>query len=325
MLRRKSQLAAIGSLVLALVSSPGLRSDEWFDDFGDGDVFDGKPLTWLTRCDLPGEYDATTGDLVLRNVRGDVGSVFLSNDIKFTGDVSIRVRGRPVGPGGLWVFVHPRCGRGYLAGFGSDDVNDVDRVVLFQRYDDGFPATIDERAPIEVPVDEEEDYLFQFDVIGNVLELRAWPEGDEMPEEPQFSLEDVLYREGRVGLGYTPLVPGASAVFRYVWISDTKITDTKPPFATRFLRGDCSGDGTVDISDATCTLNWLFLAGAPPDCIAVTNTNGDARADISDATYLLNHLFLGGPAPVAPYPECGIGKLPTDEETCETEPKACQQ
>jgi len=91
-----------------------------------------------------------------------------------------------------------------------------------------------------------------------------------------------------------------------------------------FRRGDCNDDGTVDITDAVCILNWLFLGGTSPGCVAVTNTNGDTGADISDATYFLNHLFLGGPAPVAPFPECAPGTLPTDEETCETRPKSCR-
>jgi hypothetical protein len=95
--------------------------------------------------------------------------------------------------------------------------------------------------------------------------------------------------------------------------------------ATLFRRGDCNDDGAVDISDGVCILNWLFLGGATPGCVAVTNTNGDAGSDISDAVYVLTHLFLGGPAPVEPFPGCGPGTLPADEVTCETPPKSCQQ
>jgi hypothetical protein len=95
----------------------------------------------------------------------------------------------------------------------------------------------------------------------------------------------------------------------------------------RFRRGDCNDDAIVDISDAVCILNWLFLGGAAPGCLAVTDTNGDARADLSDAVYLLGHLFLGGPAPVEPYPACGTGSAEDydDEQLgCETPPASCQ-
>ena len=93
----------------------------------------------------------------------------------------------------------------------------------------------------------------------------------------------------------------------------------------RFLRGDCNDDGNVDLSDAVCTLNWLFLGGPAPGCLAATNTNGDEEVDLSDPVSLLNHLFLGGPAPVLPFPECGPGTLPTDAETCESPPNNCPQ
>ena len=74
-----------------------------------------------------------------------------------------------------------------------------------------------------------------------------------------------------------------------------------------FLRGDCNADGGVDLSDASCILNWQFSGAPPPGCLAATNTNGDRATDIANAIYLLNSLFLGGPPPVAPFPACGPG------------------
>lgn len=92
-----------------------------------------------------------------------------------------------------------------------------------------------------------------------------------------------------------------------------------------FLRGDCNDSGVVDLSDAVCTLNWLFLGTEPPGCVAAANANGDAAVDISDPVALLSHLFLGGPAPVLPYPTCGRGTLPADEDLgCEAAPASCR-
>ncbi|MEM7235522.1 MAG: choice-of-anchor D domain-containing protein, partial [Planctomycetota bacterium] len=91
----------------------------------------------------------------------------------------------------------------------------------------------------------------------------------------------------------------------------------------QFLRGDCNSDGELNISDASCALNWLFLGTSTPLCTAATNANGDAASDISDATYILGHLFLGGPPPTAPFPDCGLGANPSDltlgceESTCQ--------
>ena len=79
-----------------------------------------------------------------------------------------------------------------------------------------------------------------------------------------------------------------------------------------FIRGDANGDSTVDISDATTMLNWLFLGAAEPGCVAANDSNGDGVINISDPTHLLNFLFLGGSAPPAPS-ECGNSEAEGDE------------
>jgi len=79
-----------------------------------------------------------------------------------------------------------------------------------------------------------------------------------------------------------------------------------------FSRGDCNGDGELDISDAICALGWLFTGDDAPGCVAALNTNGDEGVDLSDAISLLAFLFQGGFAPVAPFPDCGLGELAAD-------------
>ena len=90
-----------------------------------------------------------------------------------------------------------------------------------------------------------------------------------------------------------------------------KLASDRPPSGP-FLRGDCNDDGNVDISDAVCTLNWLFLGDAEPGCVAATNTDGAGVVNITDPIYLLTHLFLGGPPPVDPFPACGTSDLAAD-------------
>lgn len=72
---------------------------------------------------------------------------------------------------------------------------------------------------------------------------------------------------------------------------------------------DCNTDGRVNIADAQCLLNWLFLGGPSPGCLDAVNFNGDDRLNIADGISGLNFLFLGGPPPPAgmgcqPYPDC---------------------
>ena len=62
----------------------------------------------------------------------------------------------------------------------------------------------------------------------------------------------------------------------------------------RFLRADCNADREVNLTDAVCTLDWLFAGGAKPGCVAALNTNGDDVVDVADPVSLLSFLFAGG-------------------------------
>lgn len=74
----------------------------------------------------------------------------------------------------------------------------------------------------------------------------------------------------------------------------------------RMYPGDCSRDGTIDISDAVCLLGFLFLDSPrdlpcgngrsdDPSNRRLADFNGDGHVDLSDAVSVLNFLFLGGP------------------------------
>ena len=72
---------------------------------------------------------------------------------------------------------------------------------------------------------------------------------------------------------------------------------------------DCNSDGRVNIADAQCMLNWLFLGGPEPGCRDAMDFNADSRLNIADGISGLNYLFLGGPPPPAgigckSYPDC---------------------
>jgi len=87
---------------------------------------------------------------------------------------------------------------------------------------------------------------------------------------------------------------------------------------------DCNQDGTLDISDAVCTLFLLFQGGNLP-CGSDLNSpgnsrlldaNGDARADLSDAVWILGYLFRGS-APPALGTSCqGIEGCPDNVAKC---------
>jgi hypothetical protein len=77
-----------------------------------------------------------------------------------------------------------------------------------------------------------------------------------------------------------------------------------------FRRGDCNGDGAVDLADPVRGLAILFRGVPPGDCPAACDANGDGGMNIADATRLLAFLFTAGPPPPAPWPECASGASP---------------
>jgi hypothetical protein len=101
-----------------------------------------------------------------------------------------------------------------------------------------------------------------------------------------------------------------------------------PDDGASFVRGDCNGDGSFggETSDPIRLLNWLFLGGTQPPCVAACDANGDGEVEgvVTDAIYMIQFSFLGGRAPPAPYPDCGPG-TPEDEALgCENRSEACR-
>ena len=79
-----------------------------------------------------------------------------------------------------------------------------------------------------------------------------------------------------------------------------------------FVRGDANGDGGVNISDPTTTLNHLFRGAGLLPCAAAGDSNADGQVDIADALFSLLFLFQAGADPAAPYPDCGASARPDD-------------
>ena len=61
--------------------------------------------------------------------------------------------------------------------------------------------------------------------------------------------------------------------------------------------GDADKNGSVDISDLTFFVDFMFAGGDAPVCIEEFDNDGNCNQDISDLTYFVDYLFGGGPAP----------------------------
>ena len=100
--------------------------------------------------------------------------------------------------------------------------------------------------------------------------------------------------------------------------SEPNVESCEPP-APMFLRGDTTGDGALDITDAIRTLLGLF-AGEPLPCEATADGDDDGSVNLTDAVFVLRFLFQGGSPVPPPFPECG--RDPTSDPLgCRTAPR----
>jgi hypothetical protein len=76
-----------------------------------------------------------------------------------------------------------------------------------------------------------------------------------------------------------------------------------------FVRGDSSGDQSVNLPDVMRTLNYLFQNGSAPSCLDSMDANDDGFLDVSDPMYTLFYLYADGAEPPLPFP--GSGPDPT--------------
>lgn len=72
-----------------------------------------------------------------------------------------------------------------------------------------------------------------------------------------------------------------------------------------FRRGDANADGSLNISDPSSILEFLFKGGNAPPCEDAADVSDDENIDITDAVAIFLYLFLNGPPPVEPFESCG--------------------
>lgn len=64
-----------------------------------------------------------------------------------------------------------------------------------------------------------------------------------------------------------------------------------------YPKGDCNGNGEVDVSDAVYLISFLFKGGLAPIPFRSGDVNCDSRVSVADVVYLVNYLFKAGSPP----------------------------
>jgi hypothetical protein len=233
-------------LMFQLVVNPRLLAVGWSDNFNDGSVTDGNPVTWSQ--DLlgffPGNYDASSGDYSLSGaVTGQM--VTWVDGVSFT-DSYIRTQG-VVLPG-----TEPTEVDGNLAILGRLDTNTVSAYVLYVDTTGGtlglqisLGGTLTDIAPpVELGTfDARSDIIIELDIVGNQLSGYAWQPGNPKPAAPQIMATDSTLPAGPAGIAYDEDDDNTTGLFRFVTAQDTPIIDE---FG---VLGDYNGNGTVDAAD----------------------------------------------------------------------------
>jgi len=82
-----------------------------------------------------------------------------------------------------------------------------------------------------------------------------------------------------------------------------------------FIRGDCNGNGRVDISDAIFALHLLFDGEQHIRCDDACDADDDGELQLTDGVAIVRRLFSDGRAFPAPFPTPGNDPTP-DELRC---------
>ena len=91
------------------------------------------------------------------------------------------------------------------------------------------------------------------------------------------------------------------------------VEEPEPPAIqnVKYIRGDVTNDGKINLSNAISIENYLFIKGPEPICLDSADVDDNGIINASDEIYLLNHLFKGGAQPPEPYEI--LGKDPTED------------
>jgi hypothetical protein len=191
-------LAAV--FVLVLLTADNTKAQFFTDEFDDGSIDDGMPVSW-NDGGLGGVHDVSSGDLVLTPVENNI--VILVVDGFTYGDVTTRTQLMVSGPGyrEAGIFARGVEGEGlYRAGISGDQLDGTGPTELFiLKFEvGGNTVTVLDSTPANLDPTQT-DIILEFDVAGETLNLTAWAENGTRPLVPQLSVHDAQFSEGVIG------------------------------------------------------------------------------------------------------------------------------
>ena len=165
-------------------------------------------------------------------------------------------------------------------------------------------ASAPTKVTVDIPIGTKADDLIR--EVGRYEYTRA---NLAAPPTEVFKI-DLLTTTGSAAVGGVDVVSTGGEQFAFVVGTDTravyKLRLTGTPGADPFRRGDVNNDGSVNISDPSALLSFLFKGGTAPTCQRAGDVNDSGTLDITDAIEVFNYLFRSGTPPRPPFPACGV-------------------
>lgn len=162
---------------------------------------------------------------------------------------------------------------GAASGYTATASGAIDEFGL-SKFEDGVMTRVEFTDSMEFQDDEE--WWMEASAIGDQITLRAWPDGEDRPDEPTLSWTDDSFAGGFIamnGIVWRNNVDGPTTLD--VTFDDISITGVTPLLfcaPANALAGDLNGDGTVAFTD------FLMLANNFGEQVA-TYREGDVNCD----------------------------------------------
>jgi hypothetical protein len=273
----------VAATILVGLFTPPTWAADWLDDFEDGKVDDGQPVTWIPHDFLPGEYFVEDGDYHLAGIDPSEDNETLLSfvDADFV-DGSVRTLGFTQGDGNIAVGarIDPDTLNGYVG------LIDHGGQMVILRSDFGADLIpLGEIELGELGIDASTNLFLQLDVLGTELSLTAWRPGTTMPEA-QLTATDDFYTDGVAGLLYNEDDPETSGVYRFAQASSTRLVGPVP--------GDANSDGKVDLTDFGILKSNFGTGTTMPE----GDFDFDKKVDLTDFGILKENFGKGGAAAV---------------------------
>jgi hypothetical protein len=266
-----------------------LSAADWFDDFADGNMMDGDPVTWSIDPGgfFPGEYIESAGSFAFVPDEEEVEDqtmVAWVDAETFEGTGSVRTRTQIftdppevfTGQGnvGPLLFLNPATLTGYLG------VLDAGGGLFLTAATGGGDSS--ELATVDLEFDATEEVFVQLDHDGQFLSLTAWRVDDPQPE-PQITVEDDRYLSGKSGLIFVEDNFMDAGVFYMARASSQRIVDGQD------IDGDFNLDGALNGADIDALMNEVAAGSNGP----VFDLTGDGLVNDGDRD---QWLAIAGPA-----------------------------